>query len=272
MPFSGASGRSVMGRVLLVGAGPGDIELLTLKAVRALGRADVVLLDDLVNPDILQFCRDAVRIIRVGKRGGCRSTPQDFINRLMRRYARQGLTVARVKGGDPCIFGRAGEEKAFLERAGIVVDIINGLTSGLVAASSIGVPLTDRRFTRGVTFVTGHTKEGGTPDWSALVAGGTTLVIYMGMKQMPTIVAGLQAAGMSTSMPVAVIANASLSTQAHAVTTLGEMAVDARDAALASPAVIVVGEVVGEACAVDKNGESVNSINSQSALLYQMRV
>lgn len=247
MSVISASSDRKCGSVLLVGAGPGDIELLTLKAVRALGRADIVLLDDLVNPEIRQFCRDDVRIIPVGKRGGCRSTPQEFINRLMRRYARQGLTVARVKGGDPCMFGRAGEEKAFLEASGIHVEIINGLTAGLVAATSIGVPLTDRRHTRGVTFVTGHTKEGGTPDWSALVAGGTTLVIYMGMKQMPSIVAGLLAAGMSPAMPVAVIANASLPQQAQVVTTLACVQEDARSEALASPAVIVVGEVVREA-------------------------
>lgn len=244
--ISAGSGRKC-GSVLLIGAGPGDLELLTLKAVRALGRADIVLLDDLVNPEVRQFCRDDVRIIPVGKRGGCRSTPQDFINRLMRRYARQGLTVARVKGGDPCMFGRAGEEKAFLEASGVSVEIINGLTAGLVAATRIGVPLTDRRHTRGVTFITGHTKEGGTPDWQALVAGGTTLVIYMGMKQMPAIVAGLQAAGMSPAMPVAVIANASLPQQAHVVTTLARVQEDARSEALASPAVIVVGEVVSEA-------------------------
>jgi uroporphyrin-III C-methyltransferase len=247
MSVIGAVSDKKQGGVLLIGAGPGDLELLTLKAVRALGRADIVLLDDLVNPEIRQFCRHDARIIPVGKRGGCRSTPQEFINRLMRRYARQGLTVARVKGGDPCMFGRAGEEKAFLEASGVTVEVINGLTAGLVAATSIGVPLTDRRYTRGVTFVTGHTKEGGTPDWTALVAGGTTLVIYMGMKQMPMIVAGLQAAGMPLTMPVAVIANASLPHQAQVVTTLAQVQADARSAALSSPAVIVVGEVVREA-------------------------
>lgn len=266
MPVSGASQGAGSGRVLLIGAGPGDVELLTLKAVRALQRADVVLLDDLVNPEVRQFCRDDVRIIPVGKRGGCRSTPQDFINRLMRRYARQGLTVARVKGGDPCIFGRAGEEKAFLEAAGIAVEIINGLTAGLVAASSIGVPLTDRRFTRGVTFVTGHTKEGGTPDWAALVAGGTTLVIYMGMKQMPAIVAGLQAAGMSRAMPVAVIANASLPSQAQVVTTLGELEAETGRVELASPAVIVVGEVVREAGIIPLATDAASGMTGSAAI------
>lgn len=148
------------------------------------------------------------------------------------------------------MFGRAGEEKAFLEASGVPVEIINGLTAGLVAATCIGVPLTDRRHTRGVTFVTGHTKEGGTPEWQALVAGGTTLVIYMGMKQMPVIVAGLLAAGMSPAMPVAVIANASLPQQAQVVTTLAQVLDDSRSEALASPAVIVVGEVVREATAL----------------------
>ncbi len=117
------------GKVWLIGAGPGDLELLTLKAVRALGEARIWLIDDLVNPDIAQFALPDTRIIGVGKRGGCRSTPQSFINRLMARYARQGQVVARIKGGDAMLFGRGGEEVAYLQARGIAVDVVNGLTA-----------------------------------------------------------------------------------------------------------------------------------------------
>ncbi|MFO6356460.1 uroporphyrinogen-III C-methyltransferase, partial [Pseudomonas aeruginosa] len=140
------------GKVWLVGAGPGDPELLTLKAVRALQDADVVMVDDLVNPSILEHCPSA-RLVRVGKRGGCRSTPQDFIQRLMLRHARQGRSVVRLKGGDPCIFGRAGEEAEWLARHGIDSEIVNGITAGLAGATACGIPLTYRGISRGVTLV-----------------------------------------------------------------------------------------------------------------------
>ncbi len=123
------------GKVILMGAGPGDLDLLTLKAVKALARADILLLDDLANPDIVSLAPQA-RVIRVGKRGGCKSTPQDFIQRLMRRYALQGQTVLRVKGGEALLFGRAGEEMAWLKTHGIAVEVINGISAGLAAAAS----------------------------------------------------------------------------------------------------------------------------------------
>src|SRR5581483_2157870 len=178
------SGFSRSGQILLIGAGPGDVELLTLKAVRALGRADVVLLDDLVNPAVLQFARSDARVIRVGKRGGCRSTPQDFIERLMLRYARAGRTVARVKGGDPFVFGRGAEELQRAREAGIPCEVISGITAGIAAPAALGIPVTHRGLCEGVTFLTGHTQDGRAPDWPALVGGGTTLVIYMGMANL----------------------------------------------------------------------------------------
>ena len=145
-------------KVWLVGAGPGDPELLTLKAVKALRQAEVVLIDDLVNPEVLEHC-PAARVIPVGKRGGCRSTPQAFIQRLMLRYARQGKVVVRLKGGDPCIFGRGGEEAEWLARQGIAAEIVNGITAGLAGATRCGISLTHRGVARGVTLVTAHTQD-----------------------------------------------------------------------------------------------------------------
>jgi uroporphyrin-III C-methyltransferase len=233
------------GKVYLIGAGPGDVELLTLKAVRALGEADVVLIDDLVNREVLQFTKTNARVIEVGKRGGCRSTPQAFIERKMLQLACEGLTVARVKGGDPYVFGRGGEEVETLTRAGIVVEVVNGITAGLGVPAALGIPVTHREFCRGVTFVTGHTAQSGDePNWHALASSGTTLVIYMGLNNLAGIVAGLRGAGMSASMPVAVVQNGTLPTQRSVVSQLDQIAADVAREELASPALVVVGEVV----------------------------
>ncbi|HVS56177.1 MAG TPA: uroporphyrinogen-III C-methyltransferase, partial [Casimicrobiaceae bacterium] len=144
------------GKVFLIGAGPGDVELLTLKAVKALGQADVVLLDDLVSREILQFVPATARVIEVGKRGGCRSTPQAFIERQLVHLARAGNIVARVKGGDPFVFGRGGEEMQALVRADVEVEVVSGITAGIGVPATLGIPLTHRDFTHGVTLVTGH--------------------------------------------------------------------------------------------------------------------
>src|SRR3954467_3088150 len=149
------------GKVWLVGAGPGDPELLTLKAVKAIAAADVLLVDDLVNPAILAHAREGARMVPVGKRGGCKSTSQVFIERLMVAEARAGRRVVRLKGGDPFIFGRGGEERAHLMAAGIEVEVVNGISSGLAAPASIGVPLTHRDWSAGAIFVTGPAREDG---------------------------------------------------------------------------------------------------------------
>ena len=242
------------GKVWLIGAGPGDVELLTLKAVRALGEADVVLIDDLVNRELLQFAKPHARVIEVGKRGGCRSTPQAFIERKLVQLAREGLTVVRVKGGDPYVFGRGGEEVEILTRAGIVVEVVNGITAGLGVPAALGIPVTHREFCRGVTFVTGHVanvanvanaaRSGEQPNWHALAHSGTTLVIYMGLKNLPGIVSGLRDAGMAASMPVAVVQNGTLPTQRSVVSQLDKIVADVAREGLASPALVVVGEVV----------------------------
>ncbi len=244
------------GKVYLVGAGPGDPELLTLKAVKAIAQADVLLVDDLVNPAILEHAGPGARIVPVGKRGGCRSTSQAFIQRLMVAEARAGKRVVRLKGGDPFIFGRGGEERAHLMAEGIAVDVINGISSGLAAPASIGVPLTHRDWSSGAIFVTGHERgdEAGaarTPDWALLGQTGLTLVIYMGVARCRQIQAALLAGGKAPGTPVAVIQSATGAGQTQLITTLGALADDLAISGLGSPAIIVIGDVVRCASAAE---------------------
>jgi uroporphyrin-III C-methyltransferase len=235
------------GQVALVGAGPGDPELLTLKALRAIRRATVVLADDLVSDAVLRFVRTSARIVHVGKRGGCASTPQAFIEKLMAAEALKGERVVRLKGGDPFIFGRGGEEAEHLRAQGVSVEIINGVTSGLAAATALGAPLTHRAHAHGVIFVTAHSREGGAPlDWPTLgaaAAQGLTLVIYMGVATVESVQRGLL-----HSLPprtcAAVVQNVSLPQQRQAVCTLGTLAATTRTEGLASPAIIIVGDVL----------------------------
>lgn len=237
---------SAPAQVWLVGAGPGDPELLTLKAVRVLQQADVVLVDDLVDARVLAHCPQA-RLVRVGKRGGCKSTPQAFIQRLMLRYARQGLQVVRLKGGDPGIFGRAGEELRWLRAHGVACAVVNGITAGLAAASACGLALTLRGAAQGVSLVTGHTEHGDSPAWEGLVAGGTTLVIYMGVATLAHTQQALLNAGMPADTAVAMVENASQAHQRQCLSQVGAMLQDAQAFALRSPAVLIVGNVVREA-------------------------
>ena len=235
-----------LGKVFLVGAGPGDPELLTIKAAKTIGMADVLLVDDLVGDEVLQYAKPGARIIHVGKRGGCQSTPQEFIERLMVLEAKQGRTVVRLKGGDPFVFGRGAEECALLRKAGIDYDVINGITSGLAAPTALGIPLTHRDVCHGAILVTGHASDDATttPNWRALVATELTLVIYMGVARCESIQRDLLGAGMAPSMPVAVIKGASRADQQAVITTLAAMAADIRAANIGSPAIIVVGETV----------------------------
>jgi len=233
------------GKVWLIGAGPGDPDLLTLKAVRALGEADVVLVDDLVDRRVLAHVRRGARVIEVGKRGGCRSTPQAFIEKLMVRFARRGAIVARLKGGDPFVFGRGGEEIEALEAAGVAFEVVSGITAGIAAPAALGIPVTHRDVARGVTFLTGHARDGAEPNWQALRASGTTLVIYMGVKRVATLVAGMLEAGFPANTPACAIRNGTLETQTEVVTMLG--ALPAAAAQLGSPAILVIGEVVRHA-------------------------
>lgn len=251
-------------KVWLVGAGPGDPELLTLKAVRALREAEVVMLDDLVNPAVLEHCPQA-RVIRVGKRGGCRSTPQAFIQRLMLRHARQGRCVVRLKGGDPCIFGRGGEEADWLAERGVEVELVNGITAGLAGATRCGIPLTLRGVSRGVTLVTAHTQDDSELNWQGLAQSGMTLVVYMGVARLRAIQQGLLAGGMDADMPVAMIENASLPGQRECRSQLGRMDVDAAGFELKSPAILVIGEVAGVASNVlGLNEQGLQAISCKS--------
>ncbi|HSV48491.1 MAG TPA: uroporphyrinogen-III C-methyltransferase [Ramlibacter sp.] len=236
------------GKCTLVGAGPGDPDLLTVKAVKAIQAATVLLVDDLVAPAIVALAAPGARVVHVGKRGGCKSTPQAFIEKLMVMAAREGENVVRLKGGDPFIFGRGGEEVEHLRECGIEVEVVNGITAGLAAVTSLGVPLTHRDHAQGVVFVTGHAQPGarGT-DWRALAATARdarlTLVIYMGVSGAARIQHELLT-GLPASTPVAVVQRASLPDQRHAVTTLGELQATIEREQLASPSIIVVGDVV----------------------------
>ncbi len=243
--------------VQLVGAGPGDPDLLTVKAVRAIRRATVLLVDDLVGEGVLRYARRSARIVHVGKRGGCASTPQAFIERLMAAEALRGERVVRLKGGDPFVFGRGGEEVAHLRALGLEVEVINGITAGLAAATAIGVPLTHRDHAHGVMFITGHARQGEAPlHWPTLAAAaaqGITLVIYMGMAGVESIQAGLLQ-GLAAETPVAVVQHASLAAQRQLDCRLGELAETVQREGFGSPAVIIVGDVVRAlVAAVDHN-------------------
>tara|TARA_R110001599_G_scaffold353676_1_gene595182 strand:+ start:230818 stop:231633 length:816 start_codon:yes stop_codon:yes gene_type:complete len=233
------------GKVFLVGAGPGDPELLTIKAVKAIACADVVLIDDLVNPEVLQHAPTTARIVPVGKRGGCKQTPQEFIERLMLAEAQAGHCVVRLKGGDPFIFGRGGEERDHLLAAGVVVEVINGISSGLAAPASIGIPLTHRDWTQGAVFITGHGKTPeANPDWQTLAKLNLTLVIYMGVARCAEIQTALLAGGKAAATPVAVIQSATGTAQAQLITTLAELPQALSESGIGSPAIIVIGDVV----------------------------
>ncbi len=237
----------VSGKVYLVGAGPGDPELLTLKAARVLGEANVILIDDLVNPAVLGHARENTRIVQVGKRGGCPSTSQAFIERLMIKEASAGNIVVRLKGGDPFMFGRGGEEQATLLRHGINVEVVSGITSGIAAPARLGIAVTDRTASQGVIFVTGHGKEGTDPDWAALAATGLTLVIYMGIARVAQIQRALLSGGLPPDTPAAAIQDACLPNERALTTSLANLAIEIHAHHIGSPAILVVGRVVAKA-------------------------
>ena len=239
----------------LVGAGPGDPELLTLQALRTLRQATVLLVDDLVSDGVLALAlkgsqrrrHGPPRVIHVGKRGGCSSTPQAFIERLMMQHARAGERVVRLKGGDPFVFGRGGEEAQALRAAGVNVRVVHGITSGLVAASQLGVPWTHRDHAHGVMLVTGHAREGDPgPDWAVLgaaAAQGLTLVIYMGMARLAALQAGLLQA-LPPHTPAATVQYAGTPQERQCLSSLGRLAADAQNQGLGSPAIVLVGNVL----------------------------
>ena len=238
--------------VYLVGAGPGDPELLTIKAVKAIGQAELILIDDLVNQEVLAHAKQHTRVTWVGKRGGCRSTAQSFINRLMVREALAGVRVLRLKGGDPLIFGRAPEEISALRAAGLQVRIINGISSALAAAASLNISLTHRAHSHGVVFFTGHpSNQDVAVQWATLARCGLSLVIYMGVKKSRAIADSLLLAGLPASWPVAIVQSASGRHEKSVRTSLALMAQAIEQHGIGSPAVILLGPIAATDAATD---------------------
>lgn len=234
--------------VHLVGAGPGDPELLTLKAVRVLRQATVALVDDLANPGCLAHLAADCRIIPVGKRGGCASTPQAFIERLMVNEALRGERVVRLKGGDPLVFGRAGEEIAALRAAGLQVEVVPGITAGIAAAAAVGVSLTHRQHAPGVALVTGHRQPGNSAQrWDALAQSGLTLVIYMGVAEAPSIESGLMQGGLPSDTPVLLVQDVSSAQERRVATRLDALCSTLATERFGSPCVMLIGTAMQHA-------------------------
>ena len=234
-------------KVYLVGAGPGDPGLITVKGRECIRKADVIIYDYLAAPALLKHARKSAEQIYVGKKGGDHTLSQDEINRLLVEKARSGGVITRLKGGDPFIFGRGGEEAEALLKAGIAFEIVPGVTSAIAAAAYAGIPLTHRQLTSTLAFVTGHedpTKEETSINWSSLAMGIGTLVFFMGVKNLPNISKHLIAHGRSPDTPVALIRWGTTSRQRTVTGTLSTIAETARSAGLKAPAIIVVGDVV----------------------------
>lgn len=246
---------SKSGKVTLVGAGPGDSELLTIKAVRALQSADVILFDKLVSDDVLELARREARRMLVGKRGGQASCRQDDINALMVKLAKQGKHVVRLKSGDPMIFGRAGEEISILEREGIETEIVPGVTAALAAASSLGISLTHRDCAQSVKFITAHSRKGELPelDWRACADEQTTLMVYMGARTAPKLAKALMAQGLEATVPVVIakgISRREEDISYHYLSDILDMTVNREQ-----PVLMGIGHVFSERLAAFQNQE-----------------
>lgn len=234
------------GEVALVGAGPGDPGLLTLRALRVLQNADVVLYDRLVSQAVLDLARRDAEFISVGKSAGCAPIPQERINALLVEHALQGKRVVRLKGGDPFIFGRGGEELETLAEHGIRYEVVPGVTAAVGCAAYAGIPLTHRDYAQTLTFVTGHHKADGGPgdlDWATLAKPGHTIVFYMGMQTLPNIVARLLEHGASPSLAAAVIEHGTQNSQRVVLGELSNLQQRVKEADIGSPALLIVGEV-----------------------------
>ena len=235
------------GTVYLVGAGPGDPELLTLKALRLLRAADAIVHDQLVSLEILALARRDVEKVFVGKKPGAFCCPQRDIEGTLIRLAREGKNVVRLKGGDPFVFGRGGEEAEALVAAGIAFEIVPGVTSALGAASYAGIPLTHREHSSAVVFLTGH-EDPKKPDsairWETYGRLDATLCIYMGMKNLETITRRLQAGGLAPETPAAVIQSATTGQHRQIISTVEKIALESEHAGFGAPAIVVIGNVV----------------------------
>ncbi len=244
--LGGKTPARAQGTVWLVGAGPGDPDLLTIKALRLLGQADVIVHDGLVPDEILSLASPSARRIDVAKRKSRHTLPQDEINRLLVAFALDGLTVVRLKGGDPFVFGRGGEELDACHAAGVPTRVLPGVTSAIAAPGLAGIPVTHRGVTQGFTVVSGHVPPGhpdSTVDWSALARTGTTIVVLMGVRTLPAIAAALVEGGLEATTPAAVVADAGRSSQQVVRGTVSTIDTLAREAGIGAPAVVVVGAV-----------------------------
>jgi len=236
---------AVQGHVTLVGAGPGDAGLLTLAGLQALQRADVILVDRLVSAEVRALARRDALQVEVGKEGGGHSVTQEEIHRLLLHYAREGLNVVRLKGGDPFVFGRGGEELLCLRSAGIPYAVVPGVTAALACAAQAGLPLTHRDVARSVRFATAHCRgSSDETDWAGLAAEEGTLVLYMGLSQSPRVQRELLARGRTPHLPAAIIENGGRREQRVVLTTLGHLAAAVRDLQVGSPALLVLGPAV----------------------------
>ena len=235
------------GKVSLVGAGPGDPGLLTVKGRECLEAAEVVLYDYLASPALLSLVPEGAELIYVGKKAGCHTLKQPEIIALLIKKAKEGRRIVRLKGGDPFVFGRGSEEAAGLRSEGIEFEIVPGVTSGVAAPAYAGIPVTDRTCTSVLTFVTGHedpTKDASSIDWPSLASNRGTLVFYMGVKNLPVISKRLQEEGRAADTPAAVIRWGTMPTQTTVEGTLADIADKAREAGITAPAIIIVGDVV----------------------------
>ncbi len=235
------------GSVWLVGAGPGDPGLITVYAAHGLAHAEAIVYDALVDQKILDLANPRAEMIFAGKRGGRPSASQQDISERLVTLAQAGTRVLRLKGGDPCIFGRGGEEALALAHAGIPFRLVPGITAGIAGMAYAGIPATHRDTNAAITFITGHTAGGDVPDnldWAALAKGSPTLVLYMALRHLDRICALLMEAGRNPGEPVAIISSATTPKQRILVTTLVRAAADSEAAAMAPPALVVIGENV----------------------------
>lgn len=236
-----------LGKVYLVGAGPGDPGLLTVKGKTLLEHADVVVYDALVSPEIMAIIPATVEKINAGKRKDRHSLPQAETTELLRSKAQSNAVVVRLKGGDPFVFGRGGEEMADLVRAGVDVEVVPGITSGIAAPAYAGIPVTHRRYNSSVTFVTGHeATEKYRPEvnWQAIAQGSETIVIYMGVHNLPRIIPSLLAGGMTAKTPIALIRWGTRPDQTELIGTLGTIVEQVTTTGFQAPAIAVIGKVV----------------------------
>lgn len=262
------------GEVWLVGGGPGDPRLLSLLALHALGEANVVVYDALVSPEVLALASPGAALEYAGKRGGKPSPKQRDISERLIALSRKGFKVLRLKGGDPCLFGRGAEEALALAAAGVPFRFVPGITAGIGGLAASGIPLTHRDVNAAVTFLTGHDAGGEPPDsldWAALAQGSPVLVLYMGLAHLARIAEKLVAGGLDPATPAALVSKATTPAQRVLETALGRAAADAEAAGLEPPCLIVIGEVVRLRAALDPDASPESRARAAEAILRRAR-